>query len=280
MGSYSRTAAQTEYTPTSNLPANTLLYWRVQTRSTAYGPSAWTDWRMMDMPNPPSVPLLVAPAANALVLPEAETKFDWGNSTVPTGTTFDHYQVAIFRDSACTYDNWIRNEDPVTSDKSFTFSNLEANTKFYWAVRAFNVDDEYSAWSACRVFRTAVEAPMLLEPVSGETQKTNRPTFKWQPVVGATSYTIQVSRNATFTSIVTSGTCDSKVARTFCRLAVVAKNWTLTPRCLKRSSSFGAMFCDVVMRPPEDSIADLTSSDSSALARLAAGTMALLRVGK
>jgi len=30
------------------------------------------------------------------------------------------------------------------------------------------------------------------------------------------------------------------------------------------------MFCDVVMRPPFDSIAVLTTSDSSALARLAA----------
>ena len=111
----------------------------------------------MDMPNPPSVPVLLLPAANALVLPEAITRFDWRDSTVTGGAVIDHYQMAIFRTAQCTENDWIRNENPLISEISF--DGLPANNTYYWAVRAYNTEWDYSAWSACRVFRTAVEAP-------------------------------------------------------------------------------------------------------------------------
>jgi hypothetical protein len=85
-------------------------------------------------------------------------------------------------------------------------TDLNANTKYYWRVRAYNTDGEYSAWSLVRTFRTALSAPVLSTPSNGEPTTLLRPPFDWQDVPGATSYTIQVSKNNTFTSLVVTKT--------------------------------------------------------------------------
>jgi hypothetical protein len=57
-----------------------------------------------------------------------------------------------------------------------------------------------------RKFRTAITAPVLLTPTDGTTTTNHKPTFDWADVTGAKNYTIQVSRNTTFTSLVLSAT--------------------------------------------------------------------------
>ena len=61
--------------------------------------------------------------------------------------------------------------------------------------------DHYSAWSTARYFRTALSAPVLSTPSNGAIAILLRPTFDWLDGPGATSYTIQVSRNSAFTSL-------------------------------------------------------------------------------
>ncbi len=238
LGSYSRTAAQTEYTPTSNLPANTLLYWRVQTRSTAYGPSAWTDWRMMDMPNPPSTPYVYTPASNALLITEKDNLFDWSDSTVSGGAVLQKYEVGAF-DATCTVYHPEHNEyvDSPVSNFLLLANEQPAGQTFGWAVRAINTAGEYSAWSPCRTFRTALKAPTLVDPPSNPVTmlETNRPTFTWQPVDGATSYTIQVSRSPGFSSILTSGTASGPSWSTPVTLPMVTLYW----RVRANSAAYG-----------------------------------------
>jgi hypothetical protein len=43
---------------------------------------------------------------------------------------------------------------------------------------------------------------VLNTPANGSTTANRRPTFDWDDASGATLYTIQVSRNSTFTSLV------------------------------------------------------------------------------
>jgi len=79
---------------------------------------------------------------------------------------------------------------------------LEANTTFYWRVCAYNTDGEVSGWSAVRTVRTAIAPPVLSSLVSGAPAGSLKPVFDWEDAAGATSYTIQVSKVASFSSVV------------------------------------------------------------------------------
>ena len=55
------TTPTSQFTPTADLTANTLLYWRVRANG-PNGPSGWSAVRSITTGNPPTVPLLLAPA--------------------------------------------------------------------------------------------------------------------------------------------------------------------------------------------------------------------------
>jgi len=183
------------YTPTSDLPANTLLYWKVQARGTN-GPSLWSTVRSFTTSNPPSVPSLQYPA-NKILLTTYQPSLNWSDSVLPLGTLISHYEVQLATDSAFATLLYDQN----TADSQFQPPvPLAPNTRYYWRVRAFNTNGHYSSWSSVRYFRTAILPPALSSPGVSEIVGTLRPTFDWGDVVGATSYTIQVSRYSTFST--------------------------------------------------------------------------------
>src|SRR5664280_2687808 len=59
------TATGANYTPSSDLPRNLTLYWRVRANG-ANGSSAWSGFGTYATGNPPSIPAQTAPANNAL----------------------------------------------------------------------------------------------------------------------------------------------------------------------------------------------------------------------
>jgi hypothetical protein len=131
-------------------------------------------------------------------------KFDWGNSSAPTGTTFDHYQIQV-----ATSENFaaiVIEKSNLAFSEYVTDADLTANTTFYWRVRAYNTDGEYSGWSVVRTLRTAIALPVLSSPVSGAAAGSLKPVFDWENAAGATSYAIQVSKVANFKSLVLSKT--------------------------------------------------------------------------
>ena len=187
--------ANSQYTPTKDLPANSLLYWRVRVRLTATKYGAWSSAFTFTTGNPPSVPNLVSPANNALVTTLTPT-LDWSDSTVPAGTTFDRYQVQL--DDSADFSSPLL--DANSNVSTLVTGPLSMNMKYYWRVRAWNTDSNYSAWSAVRTFREAIPAPTLISPILGVTVPNLKPTFDWSDVVGASGYTIQVSLSNTFNS--------------------------------------------------------------------------------
>ncbi|HSB90003.1 MAG TPA: hypothetical protein VLD63_08275, partial [Anaerolineales bacterium] len=64
---------------------------------------------------------------------------------------------------------------------------------------AFNAGGQYSFWSASRTFRNVMLTPAILTPVDGSEIPSLRPLFDWSDIVGATSYTLQVATNNSFT---------------------------------------------------------------------------------
>ncbi|MBI3159429.1 MAG: hypothetical protein HYZ26_07510, partial [Chloroflexi bacterium] len=190
------TVTGSAYVSTKDLTPGVTLYWRVRTNGT-YGPSVWTETRSFTSPKPPSIPVVVAPKGNVL-LTDYTPLFDWSNSSVPSGTSFSHYQIQVARDSGFT--DLVHDEQVAgaTSSAFTPLADLESNRTYYWRVRAFNASGQYSAWSATGIFRTAMLAPVQRLPEMNATLTTIRPTFDWDAVSGATAYRLQVSTSSTF----------------------------------------------------------------------------------
>lgn len=184
-----------QYNTTKDLPANSLLYWRVRAKLSATQYSAWSTAFTFTTPNPPSIPVLVSPANNALVQTPFVT-LDWNDSVLPGGSALAYYQIQI--DDAADFLTVLT--DVNSGSSSYLAGSFSPNTKYYWRVRAWNTNGDSSAWSAPRSFREAITAPFLLSPIGGVTVGSLKPTFDWSDVVGATGYTIQVSLSNTFNS--------------------------------------------------------------------------------
>ncbi len=100
-------------------------------------------------------------------------------------------------------------EKNVTTTSYTVSPSLQASTKYYWRVRANAVEGGAGPWSSVSFFTTtstcggggALPAPTLISPANNTTWTQNLyPTFQWQTVTGASSYTIQISRSTDFST--------------------------------------------------------------------------------
>jgi hypothetical protein len=184
------------YVPTKNLTANTLYYWRVRSKvgSTTYTP--WSSVWSFTTGNPPATPTLTSPANGALVSGPSPL-FDWSNSTVPTGTTFDHYQIQIATDAA--FATVVRDQTILgQANSQDTGATLNPATIYYWRVRSFNTAGDFSAWSSVWSVKIKYAATTLLSPVNLVAATSLKPNFTWSAVPGATGYNIQISKSTGF----------------------------------------------------------------------------------
>lgn len=188
----------TEYSMSKDLPQNRDLLWRVRAKTSAVN-SPWSVKGTFKTGNPPSVPVLVAPV-NGILSKDYTPRFNWNNSTLPSGTMFKHYELQVADNNQFTS----RVIETTTAISEFTpLSDLASNTKFYWRVRAVNTDNHTSGWSPVWSFRTALQAPQALTMIPGETNL-QRPSFEWEAPTGTgaiTGYTIQVSTSANFSTL-------------------------------------------------------------------------------
>jgi hypothetical protein len=196
-------AANSQYTPAVNLPVNLQLFWHLKANG-VNGPSAYSATWSITTPNPPGVPVLISPAINVLLTNYTPT-LKWSKPVLPItpgSAAFKQYEVQIATDAAFTTIIQSGIVGDYNTPQYIVSPALDPNLKYYWRVRAVDMLDHYSIWSTVRYFRTALSAPVLSTPTNGEVITLPRPTFDWADVPGATSYTIQVSRYNTFTSLV------------------------------------------------------------------------------
>ncbi len=193
-----KTVTKSSYTPETNLPRSTLIYWRVSANGEK--PSAWSTIFSFTSANPPPIPSLIAPLDNAY-FSNYTPKLDWND---PINT--DHYQVQIASSNSFSSSSLIF--DATTQPPYSSFippSPLTPNRTYYWRVRAFGATGEYSLWSSVRHFHTRLPAPVLLYPVN-EGKAPAISTFDWEDVPEATGYGIQVSTSSSFSTFVVNRT--------------------------------------------------------------------------
>ncbi|MGB8981912.1 MAG: fibronectin type III domain-containing protein, partial [Anaerolineales bacterium] len=200
---------KTSLTPAADLLANKVYYWRVKATGTN-GPSAPSQVRTFMTGNPPTTPVLSSPATGTLL--SSPVLLNWANSTVPAGTSFDHYQIQVATDNA--FDNIMHdNSLPGLSNSQDNTAPLAAGTTYYWRVCAWNIvngtESHSSAWSAVRSVRIKYDPPTLEVPENAATAISRLPTFDWNDTTGATSYTLQVSTSPSFGTLVINRTLTS-----------------------------------------------------------------------
>jgi photosystem II stability/assembly factor-like uncharacterized protein len=188
------------YTPASLLSPKRTFYWRVR-RNTASGTAGtWSQVRNFNTANPPGVPQLVSPASASLVT-NYQPKLDWSTVTLPAYTAFDHYQVQLATDVQFNNIQLTQNVAGIGNSFYTLTSPLSPNAIYYWRVRSFNSQGQYSIWSAVKNFRTVIVPPSLVSPLNGVTPNSLSPSFDWSDVVGASKYTIQFSKSPVFSSV-------------------------------------------------------------------------------
>lgn len=234
-----RTVYGTNYIHTADLAANTLFYWRVRANG-LNGPSAYSQTRAFRTANPPSAPAPLSPASNALSQ-SVTPLLKWYPSSLPVGTEFHRYEIEIANNAAFTTLVVLPLQVEGILNTQVVTPPLANGATYYWRVRAFNTgadgvggnaDDQYSGWSAARSLRIAFAAPANLNVIFNP-----RPTFSWDAVERATSYTLQVSKDMNFTLLVINRTIYAP-ALSYAHLYALAPGTTYYAR-VRANGSYG-----------------------------------------
>lgn len=181
----------------SGLSKLVTYYWRVNA-SNSYGTSAWSSpVRAFTTVNAsPTVPVLVSPADLAVNVSLTPTITWTGVATAAS------YTLQVSTDIAFASIDFSRAGIVTTSQAmSPALSNL---TLYYWRVSAENSEGT-SGFSAPRSFTTtgiAPDPPTLLSPADTEIGVAIPTTFTWDASPTATSYSLQVSTNSSFSNYV------------------------------------------------------------------------------
>jgi hypothetical protein len=191
------------YTPTTEVPGGQVIYWRVRAQMSD-GWGSWSETWSFTTGNPPSIPVLVSPTTASLTT-DYTPLLDWNDSTVPIGAAaFDHYEVQVATDTLFTDPVLIDEVTPpgqITASSYTPTTDLATNTTYFWRVRAYNGNGQYSSWSTMWSFRTALPPPGNLTPDGGATVSSRKPVLDWDAVDGAEGYDIQISTSSSFVTL-------------------------------------------------------------------------------
>jgi hypothetical protein len=176
----------------SGLSVGTLYYWRVNAND-ASGNSAWSNTNRFTTALP--APTLTSPSNGGTGLAISQT-LQWGTVT---GATL--YTVSVSTSSAFASTVLIQ---AGLSTSSYAAAGLANGMTFYWRANATD-GVAMSPWAGAWNFTTIVAiptAPILSSPTNGAANASLSPTLSWGSVMGAASYTFQLSTTSSFSSFV------------------------------------------------------------------------------
>jgi large repetitive protein len=181
------TLTNNSYLPAIDLPSATVIHWRVMARGS--NPSIWTT-ASFTTPNPPLRAVLQSPTGNVVIYTYNPT-LTWKSVIAPANApAFASYHLQVDNDP--DYSSPIYDVPGLTLTSFSIPENLPSDQRYFWRVRALNVEDQFSWWSSSS-FRTVVRPPETIAPDPDAVLLTQKPYFDWSDVDGATSYTIAAS---------------------------------------------------------------------------------------
>lgn len=109
----------------------------------------------------------------------------------------NYYFLQISRDP--DFNDLIYSKDSIQAT-THEVEGLLFKTKYYWRVRASNVDG-FSQWSEVWDFETSDIVPIQVSPKNDEILQGPPVILKWRPINGALTYFLQISKNDSFTEL-------------------------------------------------------------------------------
>ena len=190
------------YTPVVDLLSGTTYMWRVRANNGVNSGEYSDPFTFTTSANPPKIPVLTSPSTNALVDSAVTQTLVW-SITPPVSPTAASYEVEYATNSTFINSTVV----PISvTQLPISIGTLLPNRTYSWHVRSWsgaNATGNHSAWSATRTFRTMLSTPMLNLPTDSTFLDNKRPTFEWDEVPGATTYTLQILYG---TKVVNTGT--------------------------------------------------------------------------
>lgn len=185
-----------------NLKRGNKYVWRIRALSSK-DTSLWSGYWKFVVGNPlPSKVNLVAPENNTGGL-SLTPKFIWNKSRFDEyffGSVF--YVIEISKEQNFELVNYSKY---AIQDTFFIIEKgvLEPGTRYYWRVKAQNIDGD-GTYSEAFMFETNFlpAKTILVSPGNNEENVSVKPTFKWNEVPGATAYRLEVSTDKNFLDIV------------------------------------------------------------------------------
>ena len=184
--------------PTVSPSLMTLTYWYVRAQDPAGNWSAWSaPFTVTVVPPVPLAPAITAPVSG-LVTNNTTPTLTW-NSVANANT----YEIQI--DDLSTFAAPIVREVNGITTLDHTLSSLP-DGKYYWRVRARNVNNAAGPWAAYRYFTidtTPPAAPVLSTPEYNASGIRTMPTFTWLASPTANAYEFQYDNDSNFANPVT-----------------------------------------------------------------------------
>jgi hypothetical protein len=160
----------------------------------AYGGPYATSWDTTIVAAP-SAPTLPSPSNGANGVPTT-LLLSWNNSTRATS-----YRLQVSTSSG--FSQVIIDQGSIKGT-SYGIRGLANSTRYYWRLNATNaggISSYSNTWSFTTIV-PAPAAPTLASPSNGATGVSSSPMLSWNASPGATSYALQMSTSADFSSLV------------------------------------------------------------------------------
>ena len=162
-----------------------------------FNPDEWDLRYMIPHAGYWEAPELTSPKNNGVDIGQSPT-FSWEALNHLT-----HFTLQISTDE--NFSSLVFDESGIT-DAGYTVNNLDGSTTYYWRVRGHNTTGP-SQWSDVWQFHTdeIASTPVLVSPESGASVTPDNVLLEWEAANNAESYTVQVSTQSNFSSIVAEG---------------------------------------------------------------------------
>ncbi len=184
---------QTTYTPSDRTYPEGPLHWRVQAIDGSGNALTWSEHRTLTKSSAP--PVLQTPADGAVV--SGVPALRW--TPQPFAASYD---VEVYRNGDLNFSPSNRAVAKLTKMAAYTPDTSLGGGTFVWRVRRRDADGKLGQWSAGRTFTLAPAAPPLIAPAQGSSVVGGLPLLQWGTVAEATSYRVEVSRAADFSTLV------------------------------------------------------------------------------
>jgi hypothetical protein len=231
----------------TGLGRSVTYFWRIRAR--AAGGASTSLWssaqRFITVPDPPAMPVLSLPVANAKNVP-ISTTISWQYAARAA-----RYHLQLAADTAFEF---IILQDSTIADTLRTLDSLEYYTTYFWRIRATNVGG-MSAWTARRQFLTTIAVPAIVGPAADAVNQPVQITLAWNAPKGAARYRIVLSSDSLLRSPFLDDTLVTSPSRVVTGLSYTTNYfWRVTARsadnaCVSLPSAI-RKFTTIIEKPP------------------------------